>query len=101
MIPSQGHGVVEFMNWTTKEEDSYQKEIGHEVDNYDVSYHLYTADTSLKFSTLEFNEDMVPVGDAQSKCVYVEWALKSDRDKTTAFKPLENFPNCAHAATGM
>jgi len=40
---------------------------------------------------------MVPVGDAQSKCVYVEWAPKTDQYKSTAFQPLDNLPNCIHA----
>ncbi|CAG9316052.1 unnamed protein product [Blepharisma stoltei] len=100
VIPSQGHGVVEFMNWTNTEEESYQKEIGKSITKYDVSYHEYTADTSLKFSTLAFNEDVVPVGDAQSKCVYVEWAPSFDKNKIVAFKPLENMPNCSHAGKG-
>lgn len=65
------------MKWTDAESLEYGKMLNDgEISKYDISYFRYDGDTTLKFSSLYFNGDMVPVGDAQKKCVFVEWSLK-------------------------
>jgi len=101
VMPSQGHGVIEYMNWTNTENPEFQHELKKSgLAKYNSSYHLYSKDTSLKFATLAFNEDMVPVGDAQPKCVYVEWAPSSKWNKPSAYKPLSNLGECTQAKVG-
>ena len=100
-MPSQGHGVQEFMNLTTVEDqayaDAYKKSGG---DAYTPSFHLYSRNTSMIFATFIFSDEMVPAGDAQDKCVYLELAPNGDRNNYAAFKPLEDMPDCSRSKNG-
>jgi hypothetical protein len=104
VMPSQGHGVVEFMNLTTEEdpkfEEDLEKALGSEVNEFNVTHFLYSGDTSYKFSTLSINDDMVPVGDAQAKCFYIEWGSSNFKNRPGEFKPVANLPNCSYAQHG-
>lgn len=100
-MPSQGHGVQEFMNLTTVESPSFQdlyKKSGG--DSYSPSFHQYTKDTAKIFATFIFSDEMVPVGDAQDKCLYLELAPVSDKNNQAAFKPLEEMPDCSRSKEG-
>jgi hypothetical protein len=66
----------------------------HELDSYDISYHLFTGNTTLMFPTLDFINEEVPVGDSMSMCVHVVWAPKKQADKYQAYQSFTNFPNC-------
>lgn len=102
-MPSQGHGVQDLMVWSNKELP-YNKELlkkDFDDDDYTPSYHLYSEDTSLKFATFIFNEEMVPVGNAQEKCVYFEYAPASDKKNSRAYSALKDLPECSNAKQGL
>lgn len=102
-MPSQGHGVQDYMQWSNKELP-YNKELlkkDFDEDDYTPSYHIYNGDTSLKFATFMFNEEMVPVGNSQEKCVYFEYAPVSDKKNSKAYSVLKDLPDCTNAKLGL
>jgi hypothetical protein len=94
-MPSQGHGVQEFMNWT-----NYEYTPNNSTTPYSPSYHLYSKNTAMIFATFIFSDEMVPVGDSQEKCVYLEIAPNSEKMNPAAFKPLEGLPDCKRSKNG-
>lgn len=101
IMPSQGHGVQETMNWTNIESQSIKDILKkNSLDKYTPSYHLYSKDTSMKFATFIFTDEMVPAGDSQEKCVYFELAPSSEKKNPLAYKPLEDMPECSRSKNG-
>jgi hypothetical protein len=65
IMPSQGRGMIEYLTWEDSEDEEYGKMVNNgEIKKYEISHFQYTGDTTLKFPSLYFNEQMVPVGDA-------------------------------------
>jgi len=95
VLPSPGHGVVDRMTYRNTEDlvwkaNSVQSELG----TYRPSFHAYTNDTSDKFPTLAFNDQMVPVGLSQEKCVYFSWAPTENSDRPLEYEAILGLPPC-------
>lgn len=102
VMPSQGHGVQDQMAWTNKELPSNKLLLkDFDDDDYTPSYHLYGNDTSLKFATFDFSDEMVPVGNSQEKCVYFEYAPSTSKQNSRAYVPLLDLPECSNAQKGL
>jgi hypothetical protein len=101
-MPSQGHGVQDQMTWTNKELPQNKLLLkDFDDDDYIPSYHLFANDSSLKYATFDFSEEMVPVGNSQEKCVYFEYAASSQKQNSRSYIPLLDLPDCSNAKTGL
>ncbi|OMJ94479.1 hypothetical protein SteCoe_2386 [Stentor coeruleus] len=101
IMPSQGHGVQETMNWTNVESQEIKDLLKkNSLDKYTPSYHLYSTNTAMKFATFIFTDEMVPAGDSQEKCLYIELATNSDRKNPSAYKAIEEMPDCSRSKNG-
>jgi len=82
VMPGIGTGINWVMNWTDVEQPVYESQLeaglGSELKNYDISYHVYTGNTTMIFPTLVFDETEVPVGEGSSKCIHVAWTLTNN-----------------------
>jgi hypothetical protein len=105
IMPSQGHGVSDQMEWTNVEVPEYQAHLDTDLRGaltaYDVSYHIYAKDTLYKFPELILSEKMVPVGMSELKCLNVAWSSLNQANPTHAYQSIKNLPDCARASTGV
>ena len=99
VMPSQGHGVQEFMNYSNGDNVSVNANL-KKNGNKPYSYQVYSKDTSLIFATLIFTDEMVPVGDAQEKCAYFELTPTINQYNPSAYTPLEEMPDCSRSKDG-
>jgi hypothetical protein len=105
VMPSQGHGVTDLMNWTNVEDPEYKSHLDSDLSGalteYDVSYHLISNYSSFTFPSISISDAMVPVGRSETKCLHVSWAPKVQADHTHDYQPIKNLPKCSWASSGM
>mmetsp|Transcript_22728 Transcript_22728/g.40882 ORF Transcript_22728/g.40882 Transcript_22728/m.40882 type:complete len:356 (-) Transcript_22728:32-1099(-) len=105
VMPSQGHGVYEQMKWTNEEDPEYKVHLDSDLrgalTDYDISYHILATNTSFEFPVLTINDDMVPVGMSELKCIYISWAPAKNANHTHEYQDVSGLPDCARASMGL
>ena len=98
VMPGIGTGVNWPMNWTDVEQPVFESQLeaglGNELKNYDISYHVFTGNTTMMFPTMVYDETEVPLGMGGSKCIHVVWTLTNNSFIPESYQSIRNFDQC-------
>jgi len=98
IMPGIGTGVNWHMNWTDVEQTEFGSQLeaglGSELKNYDISYHVFTGNTTMMFPTLVYDETEVPVGEGSSKCIHVVWTQTNNSYIAESYQSIRDFDAC-------
>lgn len=95
IMPSQNtEGNMILMEWTD-ERSPEEDELGNKVDAGD--HYFFYNDTVNYFPVFRYNADYVPLGNAVSYCLHLQWIKKDMRKMYNMYKTVQGFSKCENA----
>ena len=95
LMPSQvNEGNMILMEWTefdSKEEGKLSSNVGAD------DYFFFFNDTKDLFPTLRYEEEYVPMGDAKTYCVHLDWIRRDQKRMLDMYHSVTNFPECENS----